>query len=287
MPNATLSTTTYTVGPPDLNSSTSTYIIGTSDLKSSTSTYTVWKSDVKSSAYTVDTSANIVGSINVTSPSSEKRITNKIKPNNSIESNTSPVIRHVKPHIWSKSSTPPVRPIPSLGSPTHSRNSSKNYVDNEQSNTDGTPDRFVKRNKIRKKRRTIQPYCTGESPDSLEDVFNTKQRYSRYSNITAQKRHKNEFHESTSAWTTEYSSTPIHYRTPPKDLTCPLSGELLVHPVIALDGITYERDVIRNWLGTYAYSPVTQITMTTGTLKVDNITKIRLKKWRKQQNIRS
>jgi len=33
----------------------------------------------------------------------------------------------------------------------------------------------------------------------------------------------------------------------PKDLLCPISGEIMQDPVIALDGYTYERTNIKQW----------------------------------------
>ncbi|CAF1521099.1 unnamed protein product [Adineta ricciae] len=57
-----------------------------------------------------------------------------------------------------------------------------------------------------------------------------------------------------------------------KNLTCPLTRQIFVDPVIASDGQTYERDAITDWLKSNRTSPTTGILMTTsfienGTLK--------------------
>lgn len=43
-----------------------------------------------------------------------------------------------------------------------------------------------------------------------------------------------------------------------KDLKCPISGYTLLDPVIAEDGITYEREEIVNWFNNHITSPVTK-----------------------------
>ena len=71
--------------------------------------------------------------------------------------------------------------------------------------------------------------------------------------------------------------------TPPEDLLCPITGNILVHPVLASDGVTYERDAILQWLRGHTYSPITRTPMSTGGLKPDNIARVKLRQWRKQQ----
>ena len=43
---------------------------------------------------------------------------------------------------------------------------------------------------------------------------------------------------------------------PPDHLVCPISFEVMSDPVILLDGITYERSAITDWLETQSLSPV-------------------------------
>ncbi|CAF3291563.1 unnamed protein product [Rotaria socialis] len=42
-----------------------------------------------------------------------------------------------------------------------------------------------------------------------------------------------------------------------KKLKCPITGQIMKHPVIASDGNTYERANIINWINTYGHSPET------------------------------
>lgn len=42
-----------------------------------------------------------------------------------------------------------------------------------------------------------------------------------------------------------------------RDLTCPITGELLKDPVVATDGHTYERAAIERWLADHQTSPLT------------------------------
>lgn len=42
-----------------------------------------------------------------------------------------------------------------------------------------------------------------------------------------------------------------------RDLTCPITGELLKDPVVATDGHTYERAAIERWLTDHQTSPLT------------------------------
>ncbi len=36
--------------------------------------------------------------------------------------------------------------------------------------------------------------------------------------------------------------------TPPLDLTCPIAGDLMRQPVLAGDGVTYEKSAIAEWI---------------------------------------
>lgn len=44
----------------------------------------------------------------------------------------------------------------------------------------------------------------------------------------------------------------------PKDLSCPLSGKIMEDPVVAQDGISYERANIEQWLTKEKTSPTTK-----------------------------
>ena len=43
----------------------------------------------------------------------------------------------------------------------------------------------------------------------------------------------------------------------PEELTCPLTFELMVDPVVTADGQTYERAAIAQWLAAHDTSPLT------------------------------
>lgn len=44
----------------------------------------------------------------------------------------------------------------------------------------------------------------------------------------------------------------------PESLICPITQEIFVHPVLAEDGYTYEKDAITQWIEQNGTSPVTR-----------------------------
>ena len=62
----------------------------------------------------------------------------------------------------------------------------------------------------------------------------------------------------------------------PTELECPLTHELMLDPVLASDGATYERSAIAEWLGKQSTSPLTGEPLDEATLRpnvmVRNIT---------------
>ncbi|EOD30452.1 hypothetical protein EMIHUDRAFT_232783, partial [Emiliania huxleyi CCMP1516] len=44
---------------------------------------------------------------------------------------------------------------------------------------------------------------------------------------------------------------------PPADFICPITTEIMVEPVVAADGQSYERTAIERWLATKSTSPLT------------------------------
>eukprot|EP00742_Colponemidia_sp_Colp-10_P010151 GILJ01011126.1.p1 GENE.GILJ01011126.1~~GILJ01011126.1.p1 ORF type:complete len:297 (-),score=23.25 GILJ01011126.1:281-1171(-) len=50
------------------------------------------------------------------------------------------------------------------------------------------------------------------------------------------------------------------------DLTCPISHDMMVYPVVAQDGYTYERECIEQWLNHSNVSPLTGLQITDKTL---------------------
>jgi hypothetical protein len=54
-------------------------------------------------------------------------------------------------------------------------------------------------------------------------------------------------------------------------LCCPITHEVLRDPVVAADGITYERRAITEWLATHDTSPMTNITLANRELHPNNL----------------
>ena len=52
----------------------------------------------------------------------------------------------------------------------------------------------------------------------------------------------------------------------PDDYICPITAEIMTDPVTTLDGFTYERTAILEWLRTKDTSPVTGATLESTTL---------------------
>ena len=52
----------------------------------------------------------------------------------------------------------------------------------------------------------------------------------------------------------------------PDDYICPITAEIMTDPVSTLDGFTYERTAITEWLRTKDTSPVTGATLESKTL---------------------
>lgn len=54
-------------------------------------------------------------------------------------------------------------------------------------------------------------------------------------------------------------------------LCCPITHEVLRDPVVAADGITYERHAITNWLTSHDTSPMTNIPLANLELHPNNL----------------
>ena len=50
---------------------------------------------------------------------------------------------------------------------------------------------------------------------------------------------------------------PVEEEEPPADFICPITTEVMVDPVTAADGHSYERSAIERWLTTKSTSPLT------------------------------
>lgn len=56
-------------------------------------------------------------------------------------------------------------------------------------------------------------------------------------------------------------------------LCCPITHEVLREPVVAADGITYERKAITNWLATHDTSPMTNVVLSNKELHPNSLVK--------------
>jgi U-box domain len=66
------------------------------------------------------------------------------------------------------------------------------------------------------------------------------------------------------------SAFPSNYRPLPDVFYCPIMCELMVDPVIAPDGNSYERQAIENWIRANGTSPVTREALTLSQLRPNN-----------------
>ena len=55
----------------------------------------------------------------------------------------------------------------------------------------------------------------------------------------------------------------------PKEWECPITKEIMRIPVMANDGITYEKEAIEKWLSTSSKSPITGVTINRGSLTIN------------------
>jgi len=67
--------------------------------------------------------------------------------------------------------------------------------------------------------------------------------------------------------------------SPPPDLCCPISKQLLLDPVVAADGFVYERNEITKWLTAQDTSPLTNLQLVNKALKSCSATQELLKQW--------
>ena len=66
----------------------------------------------------------------------------------------------------------------------------------------------------------------------------------------------------------------------PKHLLCPITCELMLHPVVAPDGHTYERTAIERWLAKKRTSPMTAAPMGSGGLVPNHALKSMISEFR-------
>eukprot|EP01087_Luapelamoeba_hula_P009768 TRINITY_DN2554_c0_g2_i1.p1 TRINITY_DN2554_c0_g2~~TRINITY_DN2554_c0_g2_i1.p1 ORF type:complete len:512 (+),score=119.30 TRINITY_DN2554_c0_g2_i1:160-1695(+) len=57
---------------------------------------------------------------------------------------------------------------------------------------------------------------------------------------------------------THQQHSPLYQASPPKDFLCPITQDIMVDPVCAEDGYTYEREAIMQWVRSKGTSPITR-----------------------------
>ena len=72
--------------------------------------------------------------------------------------------------------------------------------------------------------------------------------------------------------------------TIPKDFLCPITNKLMKHPVMGLDGVSYEKRAIIDWLEKHNYSPVTRQPMSSDDLRYDSKRKARIREWKLEKH---
>jgi hypothetical protein len=65
----------------------------------------------------------------------------------------------------------------------------------------------------------------------------------------------------------------------PDDFVCPITHELMVDPVLAADGFTYERHAITKWIAANTKSPMTNQELDTSALFPNRILKSQIREW--------
>ena len=71
---------------------------------------------------------------------------------------------------------------------------------------------------------------------------------------------------------------------PPKEFICPLTNQVMKHPVIFEDGYIYERRAIVSWCEGNGVSPVTNEPIAEGRMQPNLELRERIKEWRRQRN---
>ena len=84
-------------------------------------------------------------------------------------------------------------------------------------------------------------------------------------------------------WYVEEKSVPV---TTPDDFICPITMELMVDPVVAADGHTYDRGAIEDWLVGHSTSPMTGAELTATELYPNFTVRGQIRTWQEAQRCR-
>ena len=66
---------------------------------------------------------------------------------------------------------------------------------------------------------------------------------------------------------------------PPADFICPITTEIMVEPVVAADGQSYERTAIERWLATKSTSPMTGEALVHSFLAPNHTLRRQIREW--------
>eukprot|EP01126_Amoeba_proteus_P054190 TRINITY_DN6652_c0_g1_i11.p1 TRINITY_DN6652_c0_g1~~TRINITY_DN6652_c0_g1_i11.p1 ORF type:complete len:632 (-),score=135.07 TRINITY_DN6652_c0_g1_i11:348-2243(-) len=71
----------------------------------------------------------------------------------------------------------------------------------------------------------------------------------------------------------------------PEEFVCPISREIMIEPVIAEDGHTYERQDVFDWISKKGTSPITREKISPNVLIINRALKAQIEQWRKSKGV--
>lgn len=69
---------------------------------------------------------------------------------------------------------------------------------------------------------------------------------------------------------------------PPSTFVCPITQEIMLDPVVASDGFTYEREAIAGWIASHNTSPMTNLPLESSHLTPNRTLRTMIKDWMEQ-----
>ena len=74
---------------------------------------------------------------------------------------------------------------------------------------------------------------------------------------------------------------------PPDDFVCPITQELMIDPVIATDGHTYERHAIERWLAKNSTSPKSGLELDSCAVVPNHMARCQIREWQEEASSRA
>ena len=81
----------------------------------------------------------------------------------------------------------------------------------------------------------------------------------------------------------KHTSQAAPGRSPPHEIICPLTGRIMVHPVICEDGYTYEREALEEHLRNHGTSPITRLPLSSHSVVPNRAVLSMIQKHKEQQ----